>query len=321
MNDVVTNYAKASQEIEKENIIATSAVTLTSDGEAVGFNDTHTLSRRALGNFCKDMGIPKKMLTDNSEEVINQLFREQIVNKNVASFRYSALPTDEIVFIQNSSEPFLAYSEFLNAISDLDVQYIDGTYLEDDSITAYTRESSITVEGREYGVGLAIKMSSTFRTPFRIDYAILTPSPVVFTLPQTKKNAEDINFDSVRLLVSEKLEGLSDFAETAKTLIREALSFALTPYEESVLGDMQESRHIPMALIKNMREAFEEFQAMDPEACEDNFKQAGITDMGNLWEYICFGTYIAQRMDKISVREKCEKGLLQWGYYRLHPKF
>jgi hypothetical protein len=144
---------------------------------------------------------------------------------------------------------------------------------------------------------------------------------VIVALPQTKKNAEDINFDTIRLLLSEKMLGLAEFAETAKTLIHEALNFALVPYEESVLQDMLESRHIPIALIKNIREAFEEFEAMDPEACEDNFKQAGITDMGNLWEYICFGTYIAQRMDKIAVREKSEKGLLQWGYYRLHPKF
>jgi hypothetical protein len=164
-------------------------------------------------------------------------------------------------------------------------------------------------------------MSSTFRTPFRIDYTILTPSPVIIILPQTKKNAEDINFDTVRMLLAEKLEGITEFAENVKTLITEASNFALTPFEESVLGDMSESRHIPVALIKSIREAFEEFEAMDPEACEDNYKQAGITDMGNLWEYICFGTYIAQRMEKISVREKCEKGLFQWGYYKLHLKF
>lgn len=321
MNELTQRYFEASQEIENPNIIASNAITVTSDGEFVGINNTHTLSKRATGNFCKDTGIPRKVLTSNSETVVNQLFQEQIVNRNIASFRYSVLPTEEIVFMQNASEPFLSYAEQLNSIADRDVVAIDGTYIDDDFIRVFTEESTITVGNQSYGMGLVFRMSSTFRVPFRIDYTIHTPNPITIKASQTKMNSEDINFDSIRSLTVNVMDKYDEIKGFFSSFATEARNFALTPFDESVIQDMEESRHIPIALTKKIKEQFKEFEDFNYTDNIDYYKQAGIINMDNLWEYICFGAYSATKLDKLQAREKCENGLFRWAYYKLHPKF
>jgi hypothetical protein len=305
----VTNFLNLYNGVIKDKFLVDfSKGTYKFDGSRLTFSDNR-FTERGEKQFCRLLHVPRKLLKESSETLLNNLIQERITLLNQPAYHIYKVD-NEISMVLPAPHEALRLEEIL-PLSKAHVLW--GNPLDDEYFRVVFKETDLDVRGESLVVGISAKVPMGFLgiSASRCTFRTVSNSGIISarksdSLKTDLKNGFD--YTNIRALIGSLANDIPDYVTEMGNFVCKAQDTPISDPVETVVNSISESRFVSSWVLGRVKEDGEKVKAGAPE----ELTSKGIKSLNNLWDYVCLISFESQTLTSIPARIGAERGAFNW---------
>jgi len=278
---------------------------------------TRKFTERAKRNLCRAAGVPTSYIKTLEPSTLTRVFIEQMLSKDIGTFRMAANKNDEVVFCQKPDLQYNSLRDMLKATEHLGQPLmIKGDPEDSDVIDLMFNARKVDITDDNLTVGVCLTHYPTQLAGSKIStmlYRLICTNGLISeesAKPRTFKKNEFNTTDLAGILQYYVDASSSTFFADHVKLFREK---RISPNELIAQGEVIKHHLLPSAVIK-AEKYITAIAApnMATQGLLQTMQAAGIPKVDNVWEGINVYTYVANEYPQPSSTQNIQKGIMKW---------